>query len=1039
MVPFFHIMISYRVSTEATFARQMYDRLLLNSFKRIPEVGMSQWPDGFSNEKHRPGLANVFLDQVCLKTGENWKHSDEGGGFVGALLKSLIFVPLLSWKVEPENKDDPESKKKFKGSLGEMVARYSGAKPLHSFIDPDPVNRPFCDAVDNVLLELILAMELHTHLKQVHKGATCMHPCFRLFPIVVDQFPDYNQLPDKVSELTYAEASKHLISCGIPKPDKKTVRGVVQYFFDLQGEKLFDLGREDLALDALCSKIISAVCDVVSRIDPLSFFESKPLCAELHFFLSERNCSYMTRILASNNITSLRQLSFLTHQKAIYGLAKQCSSVSSKPVIAELTTLTSVIEESRHDEASWLLSARLNRFVDRDASFETVIKSSSAIIISCAQKSWLTLYSVFGVVYLVLGFMSVFSSGPGGNTIFDFVCSVGFLSMCLASVVHSPRRGYVIFCCTIPGLAVSTVAGFCIDFIKNGSFSLDNETRCSNVGSQLQTSFRTCAIAQILSGPMLMIFNMSLLFYMALQRQDLVWPTFFFYCATVLIAQVIIDVCVLGYSVSASSVITNYVILFFLALVFIYTEWINHRARRKARQIVEKDEIKYQASWKALCESPKEHHELKQLETKLKLFGHVLESSSTVDVLQDCKDIDVLYARAEFINDAFQSLVSLMVEQHENHASSIQELILLSLEEDHQIIDQISQRKEHTQKNSQRYDIQQHMHSTTMSSHVPLPNLIHQFNIGAACNQSIETAVNMREITRGYAHQQCDEAVEVATSLRRGPVKLPSRAIAKVSRTVISILLHSAHNSEHAYVLCASLSNAFCLCCNCFLILAAELPGVQKPGEPTHRHRAFQCRMQLVRLCQRCGGGAQHTRLVVSCDFECLCRCLRLMLRLQVLLSVGFVRPLERSSSGNILVKRCTRMIPMAVALQLPMVESDSQPMLENTDNSQISGKILEILRVRNRFVEGSAHSSGGFRDLAFKVKLGYQVLAVESMMLCRASISNCFNHPILHLQESSSGTPQFVPVYERLLAYCCIVCAVNLMQNVNTLQEPLG
>ena len=79
MVPFFHVMISYRVSTETPLARQMFDRLLLNSFKRIPEVGMSQWPDGFSSEKYRPGHANVFLDQVCLKTGENWTHSDEGG------------------------------------------------------------------------------------------------------------------------------------------------------------------------------------------------------------------------------------------------------------------------------------------------------------------------------------------------------------------------------------------------------------------------------------------------------------------------------------------------------------------------------------------------------------------------------------------------------------------------------------------------------------------------------------------------------------------------------------------------------------------------------------------------------------------------------------------------------------------------------------------------------------------------------------------------------------------------------------------------
>ena len=44
-------------------------------------------------------------------------------------------------------------------------------------------------------------------------------------------------------------------------------------------------------------------------------------------------------------------------------------------------------------------------------------------------------------------------------------------------------------------------------------------------------------------------------------------------------------------------------------------------------------------------------------------------------------------------------------------------------------------------------------------------------------------------------------------------------------------------------------------------------------------------------------------------------------------------------------------------------------------------GKILEILRVRNRFamLKDEPHWSGGFRDLAFKVKVGFQVPAVDA------------------------------------------------------------
>ena len=45
------------------------------------------------------------------------------------------------------------------------------------------------------------------------------------------------------------------------------------------------------------------------------------------------------------------------------------------------------------------------------------------------------------------------------------------------------------------------------------------------------------------------------------------------------------------------------------------------------------------------------------------------------------------------------------------------------------------------------------------------------------------------------------------------------------------------------------------------LTLAAELQGVQQPGGPTDRHRADQCRLQLVCLYQRCGVGEQQARV----------------------------------------------------------------------------------------------------------------------------------------------------------------------------------
>jgi hypothetical protein len=48
------------------------------------------------------------------------------------------------------------------------------------------------------------------------------------------------------------------------------------------------------------------------------------------------------------------------------------------------------------------------------------------------------------------------------------------------------------------------------------------------------------------------------------------------------------------------------------------------------------------------------------------------------------------------------------------------------------------------------------------------------------------------------------------------------------------------------------------------LTLASELQGVQQPGGPTDRHCAFQRRLQLVCLYQRCGAGEQQARVVES-------------------------------------------------------------------------------------------------------------------------------------------------------------------------------
>ena len=79
------------------------------------------------------------------------------------------------------------------------------------------------------------------------------------------------------------------------------------------------------------------------------------------------------------------------------------------------------------------------------------------------------------------------------------------------------------------------------------------------------------------------------------------------------------------------------------------------------------------------------------------------------------------------------------------------------------------------------------------------------------------------------------------------------------------------------------------------------------------------------------------------------------------------VKP-TKSSPGNACSSILARFLPSIFAPEMQPQPYEDAP----------KGKILEILRIRNRFDKAmnkdSPHWSGGFRDLAFKVKVGFKV-----------------------------------------------------------------
>ena len=148
---------------------------------------------------------------------------------------------------------------------------------------------------------------------------------------------------------------------------------------------------------------------------------------------------------------------------------------------------------------------------------------------------------------------------------------------------------------------------------------------------------------------------------------------------------------------------------------------------------------------------------------------------------------------------------------------------------------------------------------------------------------------------------------------------------------------------------------------------------------------------------------------------------MRPMPRLQMLDIVGYVRPLKTikpegsakqsegngSSPGN---APCTNQPqPVDSAKQSEgngsspgNASSANQPEGPEPYTDAPSGKILEILRVRNRFdmKAGDPHWSGGFRDLVFKVKVVFKVLPVDA-------VSSSASRTVVTLQQRDCRSPR--------------------------------
>jgi hypothetical protein len=276
---FFHAMLSYRMNSDAGLVFEIHDKLHLlapNAGKSVSQVNQlldsSPFPQGFKRDRSTLNSSlRVFLDAFCLrdafcfkKDGMGWEGDGDAksGGSFAALRLSPVFVPLFSATEIVTANSALAQQGSGKGSVGQMIGL------AHK------------DMLDHVLLELIVARELHLISKKNSKTKKLLFPCSYIFPLFrqnVWSCGAASSLPKIASALTNAKAKEVMKQMDIPDEfiseelynGTLTVRAVWEFFMHFQGIKLYDRGEERFQVAAAANAIFSVIEEVRHVVDYL--------------------------------------------------------------------------------------------------------------------------------------------------------------------------------------------------------------------------------------------------------------------------------------------------------------------------------------------------------------------------------------------------------------------------------------------------------------------------------------------------------------------------------------------------------------------------------------------------------------------------------------------------------------------------------------------------------------------------------------------------------------------------------------------------
>jgi hypothetical protein len=531
---FFHAMLSYRVSTDAELVAKIHDKLHLlapNAGKSASQVNQlldSPFPEGFKRDDSTLNSSlHVFLDAYCLKDGVGWEGdgSTKSGGFVGAVRLSPVFVPLFSAvEVVTENAQLAQ-KRSGKGSVGQMI------------------NLAHKDMQDNVLLELIVARELHLMSKTNIKtnGKNVLAACSYILPLFrqdIWKCGAVSSLPKTASAITNAKAKHVLEQMDIPneaiseqlRNETLTVQSVFEFFTQFQGIKLYDRGEERFQVAAAANAIISVVDEVRSIIADSKFHDldmNSSQMNELSGFMSQLNMSNYTAILAIHHVSNVFQLAELKQSRAdaiVQSIAEygvRASHNSTLPI--ELLKVGSAINAAQSSPLAKSLNARFRNFIDSDASFVTMFSSSSLFDILLSKKLALVGLFLFEAVWL-----AIYTTASWVHFMTQRLIALPFVIVMLACVVaalHSPRSGRYTLAFAMLVWASLDLVQFC-RAVQN---ILLNDGNCTECTTPLLSSDLS-PIQKILLQPLNWIFYLFMSFCMSISQQSTLPLGCLFYC-----------------------------------------------------------------------------------------------------------------------------------------------------------------------------------------------------------------------------------------------------------------------------------------------------------------------------------------------------------------------------------------------------------------------------------------------------------------------------------------------------------------------------